>query len=321
VLGAPYRGNWWNWPGIGEMDIMENVQGLNRVWGTVHCGTSPGGPCNEKSGIGNNIPCPGASCQSGFHTYALEWDRSTSPEQLRWFVDGTQYHSVSSSQVDAGTWANATGHGFFILLNVSIGGEFPAALGGGPTGATQSGHPMVVDYVSVWSTSSGGGGGGGGGGPAGYTFCANERATCSFSGTASVAYGANGKFNFRTATNSIACNNSVFGDPIPGTKKACYVKPTGGGGGGGGSGDYTRGVTRQSASQVQIWFKPTTAAQYVDVHYLVNGANQQNFRMADNGGTWQQTVGSLGSGAVLDYWFTYEKGGPQFDTPHFTFTN
>src|SRR5436309_262936 len=198
MLGAPYRGNWWNWPGIGEMDIMENVQGLNRVWGTVHCGTSPGGPCNEKSGIGNNVPCPGASCQSAFHTYAVEWDRSTSPEQIRWYVDGTQYHTVTSAQVDPGTWANATGHGFFILLNVSIGGEFPAALGGGPFASTQSGHPMVVDYVTVWS-ANGGGGGGGGGGPAGYTFCAKEKGTCSFSGTASVAYGANGKFFFRTA--------------------------------------------------------------------------------------------------------------------------
>ncbi|MEU5249934.1 1,3-beta-glucanase, partial [Streptomyces asoensis] len=52
ALGAPYRGNYQNWPGVGELDIMENVQGLNKVWATMHCGTSPGGPCNETSGIG-----------------------------------------------------------------------------------------------------------------------------------------------------------------------------------------------------------------------------------------------------------------------------
>src|SRR3989440_4079341 len=186
MLGAPYRGNWWNWPGIGEFDIMENVQGQNRVWGTMHCGTSPGGQCNEKSGIGNNVACPGSSCQSGFLTYAIEWDRSTNPEQLRWFVDGTQYHSVSASQMDAGTWAAATNHGFFILLNVSIGGEFPAALGGGPFASTESGHPMVVVYVAVWSTNGGwgGGGGGGGGGPARHTCCANERRPRAFHRTA-----------------------------------------------------------------------------------------------------------------------------------------
>jgi len=64
----------------------------------------------------------------------------------------------------------------------------------------------------------------------------------------------------------------------------------------------------------------TTAALYVDVHYLVNGANQQNFRMANSNGTWTQTVSSLSTGNVLEYWFTYEKNGPQYDTPHFTYT-
>ncbi len=60
------------------------------------------------------------------------------------------------------------------------------------------------------------------GGLPGYVFCANEDGTCSFSGMASVAYGANGVFAYRTATNSIACNNATFGDPIPGPVKACY---------------------------------------------------------------------------------------------------
>jgi beta-glucanase (GH16 family) len=25
ALGSPYRGNYQNWPGIGEFDVMENV--------------------------------------------------------------------------------------------------------------------------------------------------------------------------------------------------------------------------------------------------------------------------------------------------------
>jgi hypothetical protein len=86
------------------------------------------------------------------------------------------------------------------------------------------------------------------------------------------------------------------------------------------SSDYTQSVTATSASQAKISFTPTTAAAYVDVHYLVNGAGQQNFRMTNGGGTWTQTVGSLSTGTVLTYWFTYEKGGPQYDTPQFTYT-
>ena len=155
LLGAPYRGNWWNWPGIGELDIMENVQGINNNWSTMHCGTSPGGPCNETTGIGGQMACTGSTCQGGFHTYALEWDRSTNPEQMRFYLDGVNFHTVRSNQVDAGTWAAATNHGFFMILNVAMGGQFPAALGGGPDGNTSPGHPMLVDYVSIMQRNGG----------------------------------------------------------------------------------------------------------------------------------------------------------------------
>ncbi|WP_149823745.1 glycoside hydrolase family 16 protein [Streptomyces tailanensis] len=153
MLGAPYRGNYQNWPSVGELDIMENVQGRNQVWATMHCGTNPGGPCNETTGLGNTVACPNTTCQSGFHTYTMEWDRSVTPETIRFSVDGTQFHSVNASQVDATTWNNATNHGFFIILNVAMGGAFPDAFGGGLDGDTRSGVPMVVDYVQVLSAA------------------------------------------------------------------------------------------------------------------------------------------------------------------------
>lgn len=157
ALGAPYRGSYWNWPGIGEFDIMENVNGINSVWGVLHCGVNPGGPCNETSGIGSSRPCPGASCQSAFHTYRFEWDRSASPNELRWYVDDQLFHRVDQSRVDAGTWADMTGHaGYFLLLNVAVGGAFPDALAGRtPTAATVPGRPMLVDYVAVWTRGGG----------------------------------------------------------------------------------------------------------------------------------------------------------------------
>ncbi|MFI6498238.1 glycoside hydrolase family 16 protein [Nonomuraea typhae] len=157
ALGAPFRGNYWNWPGIGEFDIMENVNGINSVWGVLHCGVAPGGPCNEFNGLGASRACPGAACQSAFHTYRFEWDRSVTPNQLRWYVDGQQYHTVSQSQFDAATWTGMTGHaGYFILLNVAMGGAFPDGVAGfaTPTAATVSGRPMVVDYVAVWQSGT-----------------------------------------------------------------------------------------------------------------------------------------------------------------------
>ena len=161
ALGGPYRGNWWNWPAVGEFDIMENVNGINSVWGVLHCGVNPGGPCNETTGIVDNRACPGSSCQSAFHTYRFEWDASVSPQVFRWFVDGQQFHSVSQNQVDATTWANMTSHqGYFVLLNVAIGGAFPNNNSGTttPGPGIVPGRPMVVDYVTV--TTRGGSGGG-----------------------------------------------------------------------------------------------------------------------------------------------------------------
>jgi hypothetical protein len=75
---------------------------------------------------------------------------------MRWFLDGAQIHQVSANQVDATTWNNATHHGMFLILNVAMGGDFPAAFGAAlPTGATASGVPMIVDYVAVYQTGAG----------------------------------------------------------------------------------------------------------------------------------------------------------------------
>ena len=74
--------------------------------------------------------------------------------------------------------------------------------------------------------------------------------------------------------------------------------------------DYSQGVASVNATQAQISFTPVTAAVYVDVHYVVAGQGQQNFRMELSAGTWRKTVGGLVQGSVVDYWFTYEKGGP-----------
>jgi beta-glucanase (GH16 family) len=149
MLGTPFRGNYLNWPRIGEIDIMEDINGLSSVFATLHCGTSPGGPCNETTGIGGGQkPCVG--CQTAYHTYRMEYDRSVTPEQIRWYLDGVNFFNVNSNQVDVQTWNQATHHGFFIILDLAIGGGFPAAFGGGPTAFTASGIPMHIDYVRVY---------------------------------------------------------------------------------------------------------------------------------------------------------------------------
>jgi probable HAF family extracellular repeat protein len=62
------------------------------------------------------------------------------------------------------------------------------------------------------------------GGPSGYTFCSNQNERCVFNGALQVAFGASGKFSYKTFTNGADCTTAVFGDPIAGVVKACYTK-------------------------------------------------------------------------------------------------
>ncbi len=159
MLGAPLRDGV-TWPKSGEIDVMEDINGRSSVFSTIHCGVNPGGPCNESTGIGSGErACPG--CQSGFHDYATEIDRSVSPEQIRFYLDGNNFYTVNANQVDATTWANAIDHPFFIIYDLAIGGGFPDAFGGGPNAATVSGGKLIVDSVAVYNKGPGSGGGGG----------------------------------------------------------------------------------------------------------------------------------------------------------------
>jgi len=159
MLGGPYRDDRWSWPGIGEVDIMENVQGLNWTYNVLHCGEWGKAPCNEPEGINNGdasnngAPCQVTTCQAGFHTYGFEWDTSGAVDQLRWYLDGELTFTVNETDVTPTIWTQISQHaGYFIILNVAMGGAFPNKLNpgeAGPLATTRPGVPLVVDYVEV----------------------------------------------------------------------------------------------------------------------------------------------------------------------------
>ena len=163
LLGAGYRASGAgtsgtmdcaSWPHVGEIDIMEDVNALSKAAGTLHCGVDPGGPCNETTGQGSGLTsCTG--CQTGYHTYAVVVNRTNASNQsITWYRDGMSYFTVTESQIGASTWQAAVDHGFFIILDVAIGGGFPNGVCGctTPASSTSSGASMGVGYVAVYTT-------------------------------------------------------------------------------------------------------------------------------------------------------------------------
>lgn len=78
----------------------------------------------------------------------------------------------------------------------------------------------------------------GGAGRGDWLLCANEGDECRVpggNGNTEVRYGADGRFSERLASRSIACNNGVFGDPLPGVAKQCEYKRLPGGDNSGGN--------------------------------------------------------------------------------------
>jgi hypothetical protein len=137
----------------GEMDILENVNGVNQAWGTLHCDVYFNGECVETDGLGSSTVPNTTALQGNFHRYTLEVDRSADIEAIRWFLDGSLYWQVTTEELSTEVWDQTVHVPYFILLNLAIGGSMPNNKAGitTPTAATASTGTMTVDYVAVYN--------------------------------------------------------------------------------------------------------------------------------------------------------------------------
>ena len=126
-----------DWPESGEIDIMENI---GREPAIAH-GTLHGPGYSGADGIGRADTLSAGAYADDFHVFAVVWR----PNEIRWYVDGRQYHRMTPADIPAGKkWV--FDHPFFLLMNVAVGGGWP----GDPNALTTFPQQMIVDYVRVY---------------------------------------------------------------------------------------------------------------------------------------------------------------------------
>ncbi len=141
-----------SWPTCGEVDIMENFGTFNNN-ASINNGTAHGPGYSGGNGLTAAYTLPfGETVYDDYHVYSIQW----APGSIQWFVDGTPYHTVTTSSIPVGDqWVyNAP---FFILLNLAIGG--PGTFLGSPDpNAPFPNQDLVVDYVRVYQAVAAGAG-------------------------------------------------------------------------------------------------------------------------------------------------------------------
>ncbi len=120
------------WPGCGEIDIMEHVNSGNEILGTMHWNGS-----NGYTYYGGNTQ----TSPENYHVYRVDW----TPTGISWSVDGNVYHTANIANSVNST--EEFHRPFFLLLNLAVGGNLSSqTIDDSKLPAT-----MYVDYVRVYN--------------------------------------------------------------------------------------------------------------------------------------------------------------------------
>ena len=150
----------YNWPGCGEIDILE-------IWGKEPCKvtaclhTSKNGDAHTDSQNFHEVTGGGARVfdkkgkepWNGFHTYTMDWY----PDKIVMFYDGERYATMDLSKSDWGNGEKPFRKPHYLIINLALGGwandivDEPTQKDGKTIPAAKFPMEMKIDYVRYFT--------------------------------------------------------------------------------------------------------------------------------------------------------------------------
>jgi beta-glucanase (GH16 family) len=127
------------WPACGEIDIMESINYLTTIYGTIHYADGGG----HQSNGGNYTPA--ISPTNDYHIYAIEWKNGI----IRWYFDDINYYTSTTWSTDYAPFPAPFDKPFFFILNIAVGGYWPGCTSPSCITATFP-QKMYIDYLRVY---------------------------------------------------------------------------------------------------------------------------------------------------------------------------
>ncbi len=151
------------WPGSGEIDVMEAVNigvhcvdcpgGMqNNVYGTIHYGSNMHHQSQQKA-----VQLPKGT-EGDWHTYRIDW----LPNKIIWYLDGKEYNEIKLAN-----WRDKLQHNavqlapsiqnapfdrpFYLILNFAVGGEWPESHDLAGVALADYPKSLGVDWVRIYT--------------------------------------------------------------------------------------------------------------------------------------------------------------------------
>ncbi len=144
-----------NWPGCGELDVMEHIDGNNTPFGGPGNGAPPGfdwiagsvhGGTSSNEENGSEQYHPTGFSAAAWHTYGMIWTKG----EIQYYVDDPSNIYATYKSTDSAwsptPWPFDAGPEF-IIMNLAVGGSWP----GNVDSTTVLPSTMQVQYVRIYT--------------------------------------------------------------------------------------------------------------------------------------------------------------------------